>query len=108
MAMLACRTNSPASLIPETFGTSRRCPKFQHSSSHLLGPKPIHIPKAPPLGLLLEAPQFGSYNARIKDQKDPQAERDPIDWAVYNDQMQEFKLKFIYEKLRQDELESHM
>ncbi|ORX37055.1 pseudouridine synthase [Kockovaella imperatae] len=91
MAMLACRTNSPASLIPETFG-----------------PKTIHIPKAPPLGLLLEAPQFGSYNSRVKEQKDPQAERDPIDWALYGDKMQEFKLKFIYEKLRQDELESHI
>lgn len=92
MAMLACRTASPPSLLPETFG-----------------PKRIHIPKAPPLGLLLEAPQFGMYNNRIGEQKKgDNVEREPIDWDLYKEDMQNFKLKFIYERLRQSELETHV
>jgi len=27
----------------------------------------MHIPRAPALGLLLEQPQFGSYNTRVED-----------------------------------------
>jgi len=92
LAILACRTGTPPALIPETFG-----------------PKRIHIPKAPPLGLLLEAPQFGMYNTRIGQKKNGlQIDRDPIDWDVYANEMREFKLKNIYEKLRQDELETHV
>lgn len=92
MAMLACRTGTPPSLLPETFG-----------------PKRIHVPKAPPLGLLLEAPQFGMYNDRISIQlKGDNIDRDPVDWDRYKDEMHAFKLKFIYERLRQSELESHV
>ena len=91
MAILACRTASPPSLIQNSYG-----------------PKKIHIPKAPALGLLLEAPQFGFYNNRINNKTGGlQGERDPIDWDKYAAEMQEFKLKWIYEKLRQDELETN-
>ncbi|WVW85112.1 tRNA pseudouridine(38-40) synthase [Kwoniella bestiolae CBS 10118] len=92
MAMLACRTASPPSLIPETFG-----------------PKRIHVPKAPPLGLLLEAPQFGVYNTRITTKANGlQEDRDPVDFGLYGQLMHDFKVKWIYEKLREEELQSHV
>jgi tRNA pseudouridine38-40 synthase len=73
------------------------------------GPKRIHIPKAPPLGLLLEAPQFGLYNRRIREKNGGlQVDRDPIDWDEYAEEMKAFKLKYIYDKLREDELETHV
>ncbi|GAA5855177.1 hypothetical protein JCM8547_008972 [Rhodosporidiobolus lusitaniae] len=46
--ILAVRTSTPASLVPETFGPSR-----------------IHVPKAPGLGLLLVEPQYYEYNKRV-------------------------------------------
>ncbi|BGP47741.1 tRNA pseudouridine synthase 1 [Rhodotorula kratochvilovae] len=48
--ILALRSGSPASLVPETFGPSR-----------------IHVPKAPSLGLLLVAPHYLEYNRRIAE-----------------------------------------
>lgn len=48
VAILAIRTSTPPSLIPETFGPSR-----------------IHTPKAPALGLLLLEPQYVEYNKRL-------------------------------------------
>lgn len=50
LTILAVRTATPPSLIPETFGPSR-----------------IHIPKAPALGLLLLEPQYQEYNKRINE-----------------------------------------
>jgi tRNA pseudouridine38-40 synthase len=92
LAMLACRTDSPPSLIAETFG-----------------PKRIHVPKAPPLGLLLQQPQFKSYNERIKQKiGGMQEDRDPVDFTVYAELMETFKVKWIYERLRQDELETNI
>nr|ODN89350.1 tRNA pseudouridine(38-40) synthase [Cryptococcus depauperatus CBS 7855] len=92
MAMLACRTGSPPSLLPETFG-----------------PKKIHVPKAPPLGLLLEAPQFGVYNDRITRKLNGITEhRDPVNFGLYQDEMYAFKVKWIYEMLRKEELEKHV
>lgn len=58
---------------------------------------------------MLEAPQFGLYNRRIHDKKGGlQVDRDPIDWDAYAEEMQAFKLKYIYDKLREDELETHV
>lgn len=48
--ILALRSGTPSSLVPETFGPSR-----------------IHIPKAPGLGLLLVAPHYVEYNKRVAD-----------------------------------------
>lgn len=116
LAMLACRTGSPASLIPETYGTSV-FPSSRSLGTHVvlrfltvhLGPKRIHIPKAPPLGLLLQSPQFKTYNQRLPERRGGGGEeRDPIDWDLYKDQMETFKVKFIYDKLRLDELETHV
>ncbi|WVQ84230.1 tRNA pseudouridine(38-40) synthase [Cryptococcus sp. DSM 104549] len=92
MAMLACRTGTPPSLLPETFG-----------------PTKIHIPKAPPLGLLLEAPQFGVYNERItKKMNGITEDRDPVDFGLYKEEIHAFKVKWIYERLRQEELQHHV
>lgn len=92
LAMLACRTGTPPSLLPETFG-----------------PKRIHIPKAPPLGLLLEQPQFKTYNerARTLPKGDDEVSREYVDYSKYADLMHEFKVKWIYERLREVELESN-
>ncbi|GAA6014026.1 hypothetical protein JCM10207_000210 [Rhodosporidiobolus poonsookiae] len=46
--ILAIRSGTPSSLVPETFGPSR-----------------IHVPKAPGLGLLLVEPQYIEYNKRV-------------------------------------------
>lgn len=90
MAILACRTATPPSLLDETFG-----------------PKKIHIPKAPPLGLLLQQPQFKTYNERIQDNPGGMTEhRDPVDFGLYQEEMEKFKVKFIYERLREEELET--
>jgi len=51
--ILALRSSTPASLVPETFGPSR-----------------IHIPKAPSLGLLLVAPHYIEYNRRVVEAND--------------------------------------
>lgn len=72
------------------------------------GPKCIHIPKAPPLGLLLEAPQFRTYNElKLKSVGGPE-DREHIDFEKYADQIHAFKVKYIYEALRQEELETNV
>lgn len=92
LAMLACRTNSPPSLILETFG-----------------PKRIHVPKAPPLGLLLQQPEFKSYNDRITLKLGgTQEDRDPVSFEEYAETMEAFKIKWIYERMRKDELETNV
>lgn len=50
LVMIAVRSATPPSLIPETFGPSR-----------------IHVPKAPGLGLLLISPHYTEYNKRIAE-----------------------------------------
>jgi tRNA pseudouridine38-40 synthase len=73
------------------------------------GPKRIHIPKAPPLGLLLESPQFRTYNQRVESNAfGGPDDRDKVDFSVYAEQMEDFKVKHIYEKLREDELRTHV
>ncbi|CDS03495.1 hypothetical protein LRAMOSA00897 [Lichtheimia ramosa] len=62
MAMLVTRTNTPTSVISQSFG-----------------PHKINIPKAPALGLLLEKPFFDGYNQRIAHRHD----RSPISFDPY-------------------------
>ncbi|PWN35087.1 pseudouridine synthase, partial [Meira miltonrushii] len=104
LLVLVGRTTAPASLIPETFGPAR-----------------IHVPKAPGLGLLLEEPIFGGYNRRLEETMKRQNE-DPISGnsgeggirkesvifsARYGDQMEQFKQKWIYDRIHQEEEEKH-
>lgn len=92
MAILACRTGTPPSLIPATFGPQR-----------------IHIPKAPPLGLLLEQPQFKTYNQRVHALPNVTGEERPeVDFGKYADVMHKFKVEWIYERLREVEYESNI
>jgi len=100
MVILSCRSKSPPRLIPETYGSQT-----------------IQIPKAPSLGLLLEQPQFGSYNLKVDEtngqikKDDPDGEnhrRDPIDYEIYREEIDKFKVKYIYERMREEEAENHV
>jgi tRNA pseudouridine38-40 synthase len=63
----------------------------------------VRIPKAPGLGLLLERPVFDSYNANAAKQHG----RETIDFAKYDDKIQEFKEREIYQRIFREELEGN-
>jgi tRNA pseudouridine38-40 synthase len=85
LLILVVRSSTPASLLPECYG-----------------PRKIHVPKAPSLGLLLDRPIFGSYNTNVR--KDAfSAAKDPIDFEAYTEEIEEFRRRVIYEKLREEE-----
>jgi tRNA pseudouridine38-40 synthase len=86
MAALVVRCSSPMSIIQESYG-----------------PTTISIPKAPGLGLLLEAPVFESYNERaVKEFK-----REKIDFNKYAKEMLEFKQREIYDRIFREEEKDH-
>ncbi|KAL9933856.1 hypothetical protein V8E36_007514 [Tilletia maclaganii] len=110
LLVLIGRTPTPASLIAETYGPAR-----------------IHIPKAPGLGLLLEQPLFGNYNAKISvtnktlGQKKGGAERkkgddnddeggdwirEPVHFKKYTAEMEAFKQKYVYDRIMMVEEET--
>ncbi|KAF3480457.1 tRNA pseudouridine synthase 1 [Arthroderma uncinatum] len=62
----------------------------------------IPIPKAPGLGLLLERPIFDGYNKKAAD-----LGREPIDFSKYEKEMDDFKLKEIYQRIFTEEGEKH-
>lgn len=92
MAMLTVRSGTPLSLIDESFKDKR-----------------INIPKAPALGLLLERPVFEVYNRKTQQAKsrDPTM-RECIDFDVYKDTINDFKQKWIYSKIFEDEQKDAM
>ena len=59
----------------------------------------IAIPKAPGLGLLLERPVFDSYNEKAASQFD----RETIDFEKYRKEVDEFKMREIYEHIFREE-----
>ncbi|KAI9880221.1 MAG: tRNA pseudouridine synthase 1 [Pleopsidium flavum] len=59
----------------------------------------ISIPKAPGLGLLLERPVFDTYNERAVSKFD----KEKIDFAKYEKEMEEFKQREIYERIFREE-----
>jgi tRNA pseudouridine38-40 synthase len=67
------------------------------------GPEKIPIPKAPGLGLLLERPVFDSYNKRAKSEFG----KNPIDFAKYEMEMEEFKQREIYNRIFREDAESN-
>ncbi|KAK4163873.1 pseudouridine synthase [Cladorrhinum sp. PSN259] len=77
MAVMVVRCGAPVSLITESYGARR-----------------ISIPKAPGLGLMLERPMFTEYNKKAAT-----LEKDPIDFAKYEDQIQRFKDEHIYRRM---------
>jgi len=82
MATLLVRCGGDIDLIKETYGPQR-----------------IAIPKAPALGLLLECPVFTSYNTRAINT----FEKEPIDFAKYQEKIDAFKREFIYNRIFEDE-----
>lgn len=59
------------------------------------GPAKLSIPKAPGLGLLLERPIFESYNEKTAKEY----EREKIDFSKYEQTINEFKQREIYERI---------
>lgn len=86
MASLVIRTGCPLERIEEAFGEAR-----------------INIPKAPALGLLLEQPVYDGYNDRLKD-----FGHDALNFVKYEKEMDEFKHKFIYDKIFKEEQQEHV
>ena len=86
MAALVVRCGSPMSIIQESFG-----------------PATISIPKAPGLGLLLEAPVFESYNERAVTE----FKKEKIDFSKYSKEMLEFKQREIYDRIFREEEKDH-
>lgn len=108
LLVLVGRTNTPASLVPETYGPAR-----------------IHVPKAPGLGLLLEEPFFAAYNRRVAQSnaridnrsrgkggkapasgEDEDAKRELVDFKKYEAEMEQFKQTFIYDRIMKEEEET--
>lgn len=81
MACLTVRTGCPISRISESFG-----------------PDKINIPKAPSLGLLLERPVYDGFNQRLN-----KLGHESLNFDKWEDQIQEFKNKYIYDKIYLEE-----
>ncbi|KAK6897770.1 tRNA pseudouridine synthase 1 [Candida tropicalis] len=58
----------------------------------------INIPKAPALGLLLENPVYDGYNTKLK-----KTDYDEIDFIKFDKEMEDFKMKYIYDKIYAEE-----
>lgn len=109
LLVLVGRTNTPTSLIAQTYGPAR-----------------IHVPKAPGLGLLLVEPFFGGYNTKVQHNNEridrtieartsagkplpPDAssgKREPVDYAMFEQEMDEFKKERIYKQIYRTEEET--
>lgn len=70
------------------------------------GPRKIHVPKAPPLGLLLEQPLFHSYNDTVEKGQKFMAAKDTVNFEQYREKIDAFKMQYIYEALRKEEEET--
>ena len=93
--IMTSRTRTPPSIISEMFG-----------------PQKLIVPRAPALGLLLEHPVFEKYNSKMQEVNasiKPDAKdrdnllRPPINFEQYREQMEDFKLKYIYHNMRSQE-----
>jgi tRNA pseudouridine38-40 synthase len=80
-----------------------RCGTDPEIMDKSFGNEVVRIPKAPGLGLLLERPVFESYNAKSAKQHG----RDPIDFERYNDKIEAFKEKEIYQRIFREEAEGN-
>ncbi|KAI1942418.1 tRNA pseudouridine synthase 1 [Ophidiomyces ophidiicola] len=79
-----------------------RCGTDLQRIAQSYGAQKVPIPKAPGLGLLLERPIFETYNKKAKD-----LGRDPIDFNKYEEQMEEFKNREIYQRIFREEQETN-
>lgn len=135
--MLAARTCTPVSLIPEVsvywrplHNKRNLFDRVRSVSRQTFGPAKIHIPRAPALGLLLEQPQFGSYNSRVAESnaearrrfaseltegpedtsaKDGSASfKHKIEFEHRRDVIEVFKRDYIYAAMRVEEAKNRM
>lgn len=90
LLILVVRSATPAALIPECYG-----------------PRKVHVPKAPSLGLLLDRPIFGSYNSNVLKSTFAAA-KEPINFDLYQEEVEEFRRRVIYEKMREEEEASNV
>lgn len=80
-----------------------RCGTPVERISQAYGPQKINIPKAPALGLLLESPVYDGYNSRLET-----FGYDPIDFSKYQEEMDAFKMKHIYDKIYKEEVDENV
>lgn len=85
MAVLVVRTGCPITRIKDCFG-----------------PTKINIPKAPALGLLLENPVYEGYNGMLE-----KFGYNRIDFEKYKQEMNAFKMKYIYDKIYAEEVKEN-
>lgn len=78
MAVLCVRCAVPVSIIKDSYGPTR-----------------ISVPKAPGLGLLLERPVFESYSRKAEGSYD----REPLNFTKFDQEINEFKQKQIYNRI---------
>lgn len=81
MAVLIVRTGCPVTRIKQSFSSTK-----------------INIPKAPALGLLLECPVYEGFNSMLEKYG-----YNKIDFSTYQKEMDQFKHKFIYDKIYDEE-----
>lgn len=86
MASMVVRIGCPVEIIQDFFNKEK-----------------INIPKAPALGLLLENPVFDAYNQMLT-----KLEYDPIEFGKYDEEMEKFKMKFIYDKIYAEEAKENV
>ncbi|KAJ3054432.1 tRNA pseudouridine synthase 1 [Rhizophlyctis rosea] len=85
LAVLMIRTEAGIDLVKESFKREK-----------------LNIPKAPGLGLLLEQVVYESYNRKIRTMRGSEAQA--IDFGPYTATIEQFKEKYIYTDLVQEEL----
>ena len=68
---------------------------FEKRMDESFGPTKFSIPKAPGLGLLLERPIFNSYNDKAKNDHG----REAVEFQPYNEEIEKFKQKEIYDRI---------
>ncbi|KAH8805615.1 pseudouridine synthase [Xylogone sp. PMI_703] len=86
MATLIVRCGASTQTIHDSYGSAK-----------------ISIPKAPGLGLLLERPVFDSYNEKAVNDFG----REKIDFDKYQNEMDEFKQREIYDRIFREEEKEH-
>ncbi|KAJ2733913.1 tRNA pseudouridine synthase 1 [Coemansia sp. Cherry 401B] len=80
LIILMARSNVPLKLIDILFGSAR-----------------VNVPKAPGLGLLLEAPMFDGYNRRTSSQKE--GTNGQVSFEPYRKEIDAFRQKYIYDNI---------
>ena len=79
-----------------------RCGCDHSRITESFGPTKLAIPKAPGLGLLLERPIFDNFNKKVQE-----FGRETIDFSRYEQEIEEFKRREIYDRIFHEEEETN-